>query len=626
MERTIFDGKMPSGWNTMYLDFETFYDSKYSLRKLTTEEYVRDERFQALCAVAILNNDEEAIALKASELKDFFDRQDWSKTVLVAHNAAFDAFILGEVFGHHPARVVCTMALARSLYPNFDGGYSLRNLGDRLVRTETPKGYLEGFQGFTLADYEADDELYTRFLQYCARDTFVLRELYQALVASKRLDKVEMSAACGMLRATIDPVLKLDEDIVESYAAEREAELEANKHLAKDEVFADALREHGIEPDVKMGAKRELYAFAKSDWFMQDLMESGTDEVKALVEGRLMAKSTSERTKARRFADIAKRGLLPVSVMPNAAHTGRDGGGGAINLQNVKRGSPLRRAVMAQRGDALIVADSSQIECRVLNWMAGQQWVMDAFSEGQDIYCVSGAKLFGRPISKDGTPGLRQHAKIVELGSGYGLGALGLQKQMKQAGVSKDEDECQELIHGYRDSHQDVVQFWKRLDKALERMTTAPARWLDFELGEFFVHVGKERLRLPSGRHLVYPNLRFEETDRGTGYVFGKLVRTKLVDKRVYGGAFCENVVQAVARDIIFEADVRIRQRLEGEGLRLALRVHDELVYTCPSSQAHAMLDVVVAEMNRCPEWWPEDNRIVLATEASVAERWGDAK
>ena len=623
MKRETFTGQLPEGWRTCFLDFETYYDGKYQLKKLTNEEYVRDDRFQALCAVVLWDDEEDAHALRAHELADYFNQVDWSRTLLVCHNAMFDGFILQERFGHTPARVACTLALARSLFPNFDGGYSLRNLGDRLVQTDQPKGYLDGFKGMTLADYEADDEMYVSFLNYCARDTFVLRELFQFLVDTKRLDKVEMSSACGMIRATTDPVLRLDAEIVSRYADEKEAHLAANKHLSKDDAFADALREHGIEPDTKMGARGELFAFAKTDAFMQELAEHPSEAVRMLHEGRLMAKSTSERTKARRFADIAGRGLLPVAILPNGAHTGRDSGGGAINMQNLKRGSPLRMAVMAREGEVLVVADSSQVECRVLNWIAGQDDVNQVFATGQDVYLMTGEHMFGHPITKAEHPELRQQAKIVELGSGYGLGAHGLQRQFKQGGIDLDFDQAEAFVGAYRDGHREVVALWRRLEWFLGRMKDARAAWREADLGELPVHYGKDSLRLPSGRRLHYPNLRVEEGAFGSGFKYGKLKGNKLVDRKVYGGAMAENVVQALARDIVFEADVRVRAQWERHGVRLALRLHDELVYACPEAIGQDLFASVCANLNVAPSWL---QGITLASEGGVNQQMGGSQ
>ena len=414
------------------------------------------------------------------------------------------------------------------------------------MQTDTPKGYLEPFEGKRTDDLDAEPDVYDSFLRYCARDTFVLRELFLKLIATGRLDRTELSAACGMIRASTDPVLVLDEEIVAGYASQKEAELEQSKQYADDETFANALREHGIEPQTKMGARKELYAFAKTDAFMQDLAEHPSEAVRTLHEGRLMAKSTSERTKARRFADIAGRGKLPPSIMPNGAHTGRDSGGGAINLQNVKRGSPLRRAVMAEHGRTLLVADSSQIECRILNAWAGQDDICELFRAGEDVYLATGARMFGHPITKAEHPDKRQVAKVVELASGYGIGAYGLKKRARADGIDLSEEEAQSFVDVYRESHDDVVALWRRLEVVIDRMTTAPARWQPITVGTLQLHVGKDRLRLPSGRHLVYPLVHYDD-ERGQ-YIYGKLSRTKLTEWKLYGGAMAENVTQAMAR------------------------------------------------------------------------------
>ena len=632
MNRTIYNGEVPAGWRVCFLDFETYYEGKYGLRKLTTEEYVRDERFQALCCAVLWDDDEEIEVLKSAEIADYLAKIDWTKTVLVAHNASFDAFILTEHYGHRPARIVDTMSLARCLFPNqldqTEGkqhGYSLNALAKTLLHVPGKSRDVSAAEGLDLAHFEANPDAYDSLMRYCAQDTFLLRDLYQFLLKTGRVDKVELSCIDGMIRATTDPTLYLDAEIVDAYADERESFFEEHAGLAKDQTFAEALRELGIEPQTKMGARGELFCFAKSDPFMQELLAEGSDEVKSLVETRLLVNSTVERTRARRFANIAKRGPLPAFLLPNGTHTGRDSGSEKQNLQNIQRGSPLRRAIMAGEGRTLIVADASQIECRVLNWWAGEEWVKDVFTSGGKIYIESGENMFHRPVVKlddeGNTTDIYQAAKETELSCGYRTGPDSLQTKLKSRGVELDIEACGECVRGYRDTHPSVVALWKRLDKLIERMAVATPEWRKVMLGDLPFHFGKDSLRLPSGRRLVYPNLRYDQTDRSWKY--DRLIGRRAVEKYVHGGPITNNVTQAMARDIAWEADARIRAKWERYGLRLALRVHDELVYSVPKAIADAVFASVCEEMSAAPSWLPD---IVLETEGAVADRWGDAK
>ena len=625
MNRAIYKGALPDGWEHLFLDFETYYEGKYGLRHMTTEEYVRDPRFQPLCAVALHNGDQDCTALKADDIAGYLSGIDWDRTVLVAHNSAFDVFILTEHFGHKPARVVDTMSLARVLFPNHAGGYSLQNLAQTMLGDAGKNLEIAAQEGLDVRYFEGNPDAYEWLLRYCAKDTFLCRDLYRHLLKTGRVDKVEMSCIDGMIRSTTDPILVLDPDIVEPYAQEREAQVEANKHLSKDDLFAEALRAQGIEPETKLtNAGNTKFAFAKSDPFMQDLLAQGTPEVQALVEGRLLAKSTSEKSKARRFADIAKRGRLPVFIQPNGTHTGRDSGSGSINLQNVQRGSPLRRAVMAPEGHTLIVADSSQIECRVLNWWAGEEWVKDVFSSGGKIYEVSGEKVLGQPVNKHETPELYQLAKVIELGCGYRTGGMKIAAEIKgNPHIEREfsEEECETLVQGYRESHEHVADLWRRLDRLIPQMAAAPEKWIPVDLGDLTFHYGKDRIRLPSGRHLVYPGIRLDSN--AYSWVFDYLKGRRSFERNLHGGPITNNITQAMARDIIWEADARFRKAYEHLGVRLAMRVHDELVYSVPKDIAEDMYRELVIEMNTSPSWLED---IVLETEGSIADRWGDAK
>ena len=176
-----------------------------------------------------------------------------------------------------------------------------------------------------------------------------------------------------------------------------------------------------------------LLALAKNDALFQALLNGEREDVALLCEARLAVKSTTERTRAQRFLDISGRGTLPVPLSYYGAKSGRWSAskGSAINMQNLKRGSFLRKAIMAPEGYQLVVGDLSQIEPRVLAWLSDYDEMLDIFRSGRDPYAQFGARMFNIPgMTKESHPELRQSAKSALLGCGYGLGWASFASQL----------------------------------------------------------------------------------------------------------------------------------------------------------------------------------------------------
>ena len=162
-------------------------------------------------------------------------------------------------------------------------------------------------------------------------------------------------------------------------------------------------------------------ALAKNDEGFKALAEHEDERVQALVAARLGTKSTLEETRTERFINIAKRGSLPVPLRYYAAHTGRWGGDDKLNLQNIPRKSPLKSAIVAPDGYVIVDADSSQIEARIVAWLAGQNDLVRAFEDGEDVYKIMASKIYRKPIGEI-TDQERFVGKTTILGAGYGMG------------------------------------------------------------------------------------------------------------------------------------------------------------------------------------------------------------
>ena len=190
------------------------------------------------------------------------------------------------------------------------------------------------------------------------------------------------------------------------------------------------LQAAGVEPPQKISPTtgETVWAFAKSDKDFTDLEEHEDPYVQALVAARLGHKTTIEETRTRRLIAVANQHWingtppcsLPVPLKVSGAHTHRFSGDWKFNLQNLKRGGELRRAIRARTGEKLVSVDASQIEARILAELAGEQWLMQAFREGRDVYAEFGTDVFGVPVNKKDYPDERFIGKTAVLQLGYG--------------------------------------------------------------------------------------------------------------------------------------------------------------------------------------------------------------
>jgi DNA polymerase III epsilon subunit-like protein len=652
----------------LVLDFETRWCSKsYTLSKSTTEAYIRDKRFKAF-GVGYKwygDADDKIYWLGEKEVKPFFDRIDWSSTAVLAHNAQFDCAILSWVYGAKPAFIFDSLSMARALR-GIEVGNSLAKLAEELRLPEKGRAVhsTDGLSELT-PDIEAE------LAAYCKHDVFLCEKVFDHLVQgypTKELKLIDLT-----LKMFTNPCLELDEGtLVEAIHEERErregllSKLDiAESDLASNDKFASILRKLGVEPPLKKkkatpknpNPTGHTHAFAKNDALFQALLNGDNEDVALLCEARLAVKSTLERTRAQRFLDISRRGTLPVPLNYYGAHTGRWSAskGSGINLQNLKRGSFLRKSISAPEGYSLIVADLSQIEPRVLAYLCDYRELLQIFSSGQDAYSLFGTRVFGKTVSKEGTPDLRQASKAILLGAGYGMGWHSFASQLltgflgappvlydkafaKQAGVDADifkkfvdwdknveraleipricTDEqiivhsvaAKTLIDKYRLEAQAVTEFWYMCNELIH---------LSLAGGKERRHKGlifrKGEIVLPSGLSLKYPDLQAQPDEKGRiQWVYGK------DKKKLYGGKIVENIVQAVARCVMTDGMLRIQKRYP-----VVLTVHDEAVALVPEDEAESAYNFMLDCMTTAPKYMPG---IPLAADGGWGKCYGDIK
>jgi DNA polymerase len=568
---------------------------------------------------------------------------------------------LGWHYGVVPAFIFDTLSMARALR-GVEVGNSLAKLAGDFGLPEKGRA-VHSTDGLSELDHQIEGEL----AEYCKHDVFLCEEIFKRLSAG--YPKSELRLIDMTLKMYTRPLLELDSDMLENALVEEKEKREGllqklgvdEAVLASNPKFAQALHALGVEPPTKISRTtgKKTLALAKNDALFQALLNGSNEDVALLCEARLKVKSTTERTRAQRFLDISRRGKLPVPLSYYGALSGRwtASKGSAINMQNLKRGSFLRKAIMAPEGHQLVVGDLSQIEPRVLAWLADYDELLSIFKSGQDAYAQFGAQMFGIPgMTKETHPDLRQSAKSALLGCGYGLGwasfaaqllvgflgappvryskpfaqKLGVNREYVERFLNNEEnvqkmldiphtctDEellthcvaAKRIIDIYRATAWPVVAFWELMGQLLLKSLVG---------GEEVVYkcltFKKEEIVLPNGMRLLYPNLR-QVKDKKTKqlqWVYGA------DETKLYPGKITNNVVQGTARIVMTDGMLRVNKKYP-----IAGTVHDELIAVVPDEEVADAKTWVLARMTMEPSYMPG---IPLAADGGAHRRYGLAK
>ena len=425
------------------LDFETYYDVDYTLSKLSTSEYIRDSRFEALM-VGIKIGKKKRVVVPGPKVAAYLRTVNWVTHSLLCHNMQFDGFILSHHYQIIPKRYYCSLSMARGLHSN-EIGAGLDEVALFYGRSGKLKGTLETMKGHRYKNLVAAG-LYAAGADYCGVDVDEMLGIFTEMVAQVPVDEMDLiDLTCRMF---CDPVLRVDLPRVQVELTREldrrkvlltslidttlyEGDVKFDKHeklltgeervmlitkkvVGSNEKFADLLRHEGVEPPVKISPAwmkkpadqrkdedKWAYAFAKDDADFINLpddvevlgrglnlnhkadvkkLAARQARLRALVDCRIAVKSTTNITRAQRFLTAGAGGMrLPVGYAYYRAHTGRWGGNNKMNMQNLTRGGELRLSILAAAGHVLCVADSGQIEARVNGWLWGQDDLMDAF-------------------------------------------------------------------------------------------------------------------------------------------------------------------------------------------------------------------------------------------------------
>lgn len=603
------------------LDFETYYDKKYSLKDLTYIEYIQHPKFKV--HMLGVSCDDERIVLKPDQIKPYLRElaQRYNTAEIVCHNALFDMAIIYWYYGVKFDRyTLCdTASMSRGLWPNSSS--SLKALTERIWPND-PDMHKGDELVQSMGVETLDDELYETIAGYCQQDADITLAAYLKMRDVFEYPDNELEVIDMTIRNFIDPIFYLDaprmltarQKVVDEQKAIIDAAGVSPKVLSSNNQFGEHLESLGIKPPMKISpttGKRTL-ALAKGDLAFQKL-QATHPELQHLWDARRVAKSTIEETRADRLLNSTlPDGRLPIPLKYSGAHTHRFSGTQKINFQNFPRGSEHRKCVIAPDGQLVYVRDSSNIEARMLAWLAGQNDLLEMFRNKGDVYSSFASIIYGRPINRkrveldengneykpDDLEG--KIGKVAVLGLGYGMGPPKFTDMMRCGVMDVPPQhnftltEGQKIVSLYRTTYHKIPLLWKACEnilRALANPATEGFKWKCFTIDH-------ERIWLPSGLSLHYPNIR--NTSQGWQYDTGK------GPKYTWGGTITENLTQALARIVIVDQMREIDTMLHNYDGRAGLNVHDEVVGTGTATAENEINNAMHEIMCTPPHWCPD--------------------
>jgi DNA polymerase len=607
--------------NLLTIDFETYYSKEYGLKKYTTEEYIRDEQFETI-GVAVKENDGETKWFSGNfeDTKAFLNTYDWENSFALGHNMRFDAGILSWVFDIHPRGLFDTMSMGQILH-GLTESVSLANLstfyGIGTKGTEVLDALGKHRLDFTTQDLH-------QYGQYCKNDVDLTYELFKKLKGG--ITPMEMRLIDLTIKMFSEPKLELNKGLLVRHlmdVRDKKEKLLASANVVKEDLmsnpkFAELLKQFGVEPPMKEShtTGKKTYAFAKTDEEFKALLEHDDPRVQILTAARLGNKSTIEETRTEQFINIANRGLLPVPLKyAGATVSHRWSGVDGVNLQNLPRTSPLRKAICAPKGYKIVAADLSNIELRLAYWFAKSHSKIDQIRKGVDLYKQSAAEITNTlydEVDKD----LRFIFKVVNLSGIYGVGAVKMHSILKQGGVDKSLEEVKRIVYAYRDTNPELLRAWADAGTMLDSVRDGK----NYKMGNGnIISSMKDGMMKPNGMALGLPNLRKLRTDDGKeAWVYDKLMGRTLIPEYIHPSKTFQRCIQSLARDIIGEQLVAVAKKYD-----VVMTIHDELVMLCPEEDVDGCVAYVTKCMTTAPLWCHD---LPLGCEVGVGDNYGEAK
>jgi DNA polymerase len=625
--------------DVLMIDFESYFDTEYSLTKVSTIEYIVDKRFEFTgvgWAVspnfhACFSHDVKG-AIKGLQTRygDNLERITCS-----FKNARFDATVLQERFNIIPPYIVDIDDLAR----HYDSKmrHNLASLCEHFKIGS--KGDTMQFKGLHLKDMTPDVK--EKLEEYCLNDINKQCKLFKILMDFLTWPELELPLARHTLGLYLEPKLQFDFALADELLPNMEVILndiidacgQTKKLLGSRIAIVPALQAllpEGEKVPMKQGKKELVPAFAKDDEAMQELLVHRLEPVRKFCEARIAIKSWPnhiKRIKSMIAQAHASYGMLRVPLNYHGCHTGRPTGGEKINLLNLggkgRTGqgthpliSTVRRLLVAPPGKTLAICDSAQIECRLEMWMVGQSDLVIGFENGDDIYSDFASILFGRDVRKP-TDAEREDPDLKEwvhdmdlmrgfgkdaiLGCGYGMGDDRFyQNCRKNPDLRPFFDDgtydfrfVSKLINTYRTTYTKVPKFWKLIEGYFKLVIRFPNEVIEYKILDqvmltFYNINGTVCIKLPSGRVLYY---RHSSIGRG-----GKI---KWQWGTLYGSLLVENIIQSAARDLLMTWVLWC----EDEGLSVVTHCYDEIVAVVDEDTADDDLALMYEIMCTNPDW-----------------------
>ena len=543
----------------------------------------------------------QSYSIDEDTVGDFLNPESWHCSMIHARTLGLPSSLaeVGKVLGIEQQKMTEGKALVKFFCVPYD-------TVDGVPQFHNPKDYpdkWEIFKAYNKRDVEAELEIDRRLSRFPVPD-FLWKEFYLDQEINDRGILVDMQLA--------DKAISLDAEAKEELTVEMKR-LTGVENPNSVYQLLDWLETQGYKSD----------SLGKAQ--VQELIKTTKEPVKSVLQMRLqLSKSSVKKYTAMKNTACSDNRARGMFSFYGASRTGRWAGRN-VQLQNlpqnylpdlsearelVKYGSfediqmlyddvpdtlsqLIRTAFIPRQGMKFIVADFSAIEARVIAWLAGEEWRMKAFANGEDIYCASASKMFGVPVVKHGENGqLRQKGKISELACGFG-GSVGAMKAMGGSGMS--DAELKQIVTDWRTASPHIVQLWWDVEnaaiKAVRDKTETETHGIHFSYESGFLFI-----RLLSGRRLAYVKPRIGENRFGGDSITYEGIGTGKKWERLetYSGKLVENIVQATARDLLFYSMQTLSQYF------IVGHIHDEMIIECPKD---TKLDEICQQMARTPDW-----------------------
>jgi len=649
-------------------DFETFWSQTHSLSKMNPFDYVMHPETE-LISVSLKINDQPTQCVFGEKLirELLMDTVKWNDAYAIAHNmSGFDAFILSWRLGISPRLWGCTLAMARPIFAK-TMSLSLASLVKHFGLGEKNNAALINTRGKHLKDFTVQE--LRDMAKYNCDDSDQCYGVFKAL--RPYFSGAELWHIDAKIRALVEPKFVIDQPMLQAALVEERANkrrtliqlaevfkdqvlpvgelASANEDyliervratLASAPMFSKLLEDRGVPVPMKESPSNPdllIPALAKSDEEFMALQEHEDEIVAMAATARLSVKSTIAETRMEKFLEAAQHtgGRWPVTVDYCGADTTGRGSGWfynplnlpRINTKKPKPADALRMCLMAPPGYKVVVVDASGIEMRFNHflWNVAYSTELWRSKPDADIYKPTAAQFYGIDVSEV-DPQQRQVGKVQQLACGFGCGKVRYVGMARtQGGLILTLDESEAQVNNWRTMTPEIADRknggWKRCERALSWIVEGIERPIDPH--EIF-WTCREGIRLPSGRIIRYPDLRKQMVMRKRD---GKAVDeetwmygTGRHQTFIHGPKVDENIVQAGARDLVYDYALEVYRRT---GHRMVQEVYDELVWIVPEDEAEHQL-AVANEVFRTPSsWFPS---LVTWSEGDIGDRYGEAK